>query len=51
MRRELYLFSIEGLYNVDIALVTEFKQDDFAFVLESRSSSYIQPLPVTNYHR
>lgn len=48
--RELYLLSIESLYNVDVALITEFKQDDFSFVFESRRSSYIKPPPVTNYH-
>lgn len=48
--RERYLFSIERLYDVDIAFIAEFKQDDFAFVFESRSPSYIQPPPVTDDH-
>lgn len=41
MKKEetLYLFSIEGLYDADIALITEFKQDDFAFVFKPRSAS------------
>lgn len=49
--RRVYLLSVEGLYNVDIALITELEEDDFSLVFESRSPSYIQPPPVTHYHR